>query len=73
MAATQVMSITYIIVSDREMHQWIRDLAASPQNSGSVPYTHGGTWISATPISGIPTLFSDLHGFQKTHGAHKPI
>lgn len=55
------------------MHQWIRDLAPSPQNSGSVPYTHGGTWISATPISGIPTFFSDLHGFQKTHGAHKPI
>lgn len=36
------------------MSQWIRDLAASPQNSGSIPYTQGGTWVSVTLISGIP-------------------
>lgn len=59
-------------MQNRELNQWVRDLAAFPQNSGYVSYTHGDSWVSVTLISGIPSLFSDLHGFQK-HMVHRYI
>ena len=53
-----------------EMAQWLRALAAFPEDPGTIPSTHMGVTVGVTPVSGDLTPSSDLCGHYM-HMVHK--